>query len=565
MKRHQVFRCFRELIAPGILGNYSGCEVYHFFFQRKFDPKKTTYNLYTLVRLGVFPRPDFTKPQRCLNPTRIRISHNGEEYTVGIEYYRRSLAQLTSFYIQFLRRGVWNLSSGVLTHDADHILARQYVPADGTFPPALNGVLKNNFAGSYLIEHFDLRKSLTSVWRENPQLLLEVSDKISRYVPMRIASVSDRLGNIVFQFPNILVRSDFRQMWDGRRVAVDVRTGRGFSARLPLSAIATNEGENGRYLHGFGANFVVPPTALVRIDQDTGISKHLLYDVDRDLIYGSFYGTYTEGFGIQMAVQQPEARIIRTRSGEETVGLTSTSVTGVVAVLASDPSSWERERIFTEERNKLEAQRAFVQYGVGVRHTHDDAIRDIVQLIAQHGHRGAWLWDPYLETEDLIETFFRCPHFGTELRALGSYRLADKWSSANRVKGWRKCIAAGVERFRLWRMTDQGRTVYRLAGWQEDERRQLDAQPTQARLGLRAEFRVQQPARGWQFHDRFLLFPRTGMTGVRPRVWSLGTSVNGVGRRHHILHEVSHPAHIVRSFEELWAAVADPSCLVWRV
>ena len=526
MRRYQVFRCFRELIAPGILGNYSGCEIYHFFFQQQSDPKKTTFNLYTLIRLGVFPSRDFTKPPRFLNPSRIRISHNGEEYTVGIEYCRRSLAQLTSFYIQFLRRGVWNFSSGVLTHNADHILARQYIPAgdSSTFPSALNGVLKNNFAGSYLIEHFDVRKSLTAVWRENPELLLEVSDNIGRYVPLRIASVSDRLGNIIFQFPNSLVRSDFRQMRDGRRVAVDIRTGRGFAANLPFSVIATNEGEDGRYLHGFGANFVAPPTGVVRIDQDTGISKHLLFDGNRDLIFGSFYGTYIAGIGIQMAVPYAEARIIRTSSGEEKVGLTTTSVTGVGAAVAADPSSWERERIFNEERNELEAQRAFVQYGVGGRKNHDYAIRDIVHLITQHGLQGAWLWDPYLRTEDLIETFFRCPHFGAELRALGSCKLAS---------------------------------------WQKDELRKLNNQPPQARLGLRVEFRVQQPTHGWQFHDRFLLFPRTGGTSV-PRVWSLGTSVSGVGKKHHILHEVSHPAHIVRGFEELWAAVADPSCLVWR-
>lgn len=564
MRRHQVFHCFRELTAPGILGNYSGCEVYHFFFRRRSDTTKTAFNLYTLVRLGVFPCRDFAKPPRYLNQSRIRVSQNGDEYTVGVEYYRRSLAQLTSFYIQFLRRGVWDFSNGVLAHNADRILARQYVPAGGTFPSALNGILKNNFAGSYLIEHFDTRKTLTAVWRDNPELLLDISDRIGRYVPLRIASVSDRLGNILFQFPNSLVRSNFRQMRDGRRVEVDVRTRRGFTANLPLSSIATNEGESGRYLHGFGANFVVPPTGAVRIDQDVGVSKHLLYDGDRDLIFGSFYGTYIAGIGIQMAVQYPEARIIRTGNREEKVGLTTTSVTGVGAVAVSEPSSWERERIFNEERNELEAQRAFVQYGVGGRNNHDYAIRDIVHLIAQYGRQGAWLWDPYLRTEDLIETFFRCPHFGAGLRALGSYRLANKWSSAGRVQGWRKYLSKGAECYRLCRMASPDRAAYKLAGWREDERRKLDDQPSQARLGLRVEFRVQQPTHGWQFHDRFLLFPRTGGTGV-PRVWSLGTSLNGVGNRHHILHEVSHPAHIVRGFEDLWAAVADPGCLVWRI
>ena len=49
-----------------------------------------------------------------------------------------------------------------------------------------------------------------------------------------------------------------------------------------------------------------------------------------------------------------------------------------------------------------------------------------------------------------------------------------------------------------------------------------------------------------------------------PRVWSLGKSVNGLGKSHHILQLVSNPGYIVDDFEELWNALEDPSCQIWN-
>lgn len=52
--------------------------------------------------------------------------------------------------------------------------------------------------------------------------------------------------------------------------------------------------------------------------------------------------------------------------------------------------------------------------------------------------------------------------------------------------------------------------------------------------------------------------------GEKPRVWSIGTSINSLGKKHHIIQSVEHPQIIVDAFEELWDELDSEECLVWK-
>ena len=79
--------------------------------------------------------------------------------------------------------------------------------------------------------------------------------------------------------------------------------------------------------------------------------------------------------------------------------------------------------------------------------------------------------------------------------------------------------------------------------------------------GLKLEFRIREDGAGWSFHDRFLIFPVKSGGAI---AWSLGTSVNSLGRQHHILQKVSDGELIRQAFLELWNALAAPDYLVWK-
>lgn len=80
--------------------------------------------------------------------------------------------------------------------------------------------------------------------------------------------------------------------------------------------------------------------------------------------------------------------------------------------------------------------------------------------------------------------------------------------------------------------------------------------------GIRAEIRCQWAEYGYSFHDRFLMVLSADKN--KPFVWSLGTSVNSLGNKHHIIQSVEHPQMIVDTFEELWDDLSASECLVWK-
>ena len=79
--------------------------------------------------------------------------------------------------------------------------------------------------------------------------------------------------------------------------------------------------------------------------------------------------------------------------------------------------------------------------------------------------------------------------------------------------------------------------------------------------GLRLEYRVKTGTAGWNFHDRFLIFPKTDSGAL---AWSLGSSINSLGKRHHILQRVDDGQLVKDAFIELWDQLDKPEHLVWK-
>jgi hypothetical protein len=79
--------------------------------------------------------------------------------------------------------------------------------------------------------------------------------------------------------------------------------------------------------------------------------------------------------------------------------------------------------------------------------------------------------------------------------------------------------------------------------------------------GLRLEYRIKTGPAGWAFHDRFLIFPKIDSGAL---AWSLGTSLNSLGKRHHILQQVDDGQLVMDAFDELWQELNEPEHLIWK-
>lgn len=200
-----------------------------------------------------------------------------------------------------------------------------------------------------------------------------------------------------------------------------------------------------------------------------------------------------------------------------------------------DPArDWRDRRAELAEALRLAERREFVQYFGNSDGASDRvrALEDVRYLISQHGAEGVDLWDPYLSAQDLLDTLFWSSSWNAPLRAI---------TNGNETQERRASVY-------------EGQTYS-----------QIQHQRLQAccgnRFGLNLEFRIRSGAAGWSFHDRFLIFPnRTD----GPLAWSLGTSVNSIGKAHHILQKVSNAALIAGAFKSLWSALNDDQHLIWK-
>jgi hypothetical protein len=220
---------------------------------------------------------------------------------------------------------------------------------------------------------------------------------------------------------------------------------------------------------------------------------------------------------------------------------------------------WTDRRIYQEELARLAREKRFVQYkplpGKQAAE-HQKALTDLHVLLNEHGREGAWLWDPYLAADDILNTLFYCRYPNSDLRALTA------GSSAPEERSGPRKVPSCTERLRR-RMSDRlGATPDPQPGvtFADKQRATLDGTKSNF-LGLRLEFRVKSGQAGWAFHDRFLIFPATGRGAL---AWSLGTSVNSLGKQHHILQRVDDGQLVMQAFRELWDQLDQPEHLIWK-
>jgi hypothetical protein len=295
-----------------------------------------------------------------------------------------------------------------------------------------------------------------------------------------------------------------------------------------------------------------------------GMLRGLIWDDQNQVILAATASTdFINTFALNMRVADPEPRIFAIRQGDSSeqqirVGL-STSMLSEVKTPAPDRGErWTHRRIYRDEAARLAQSRQFVQYNPAPnRHgtEHERALGDIRALLNQYGEKGACLWDPYLRADDILRTLFYCPHSNANLRALTAGQeypsgsipkptLASLWQQ---VKEWIRQI--------LW--TPPPKPTFA-----EKQRPIFEAANSNMR-GLRLEYRIKTGPAGWPFHDRFLIFPRE--EGAGALAWSLGTSVNSLGKRHHILQQVDDGQLVMDAFNDLWDQLDQAEHLVWRV
>lgn len=521
----------KALFVNGVLGFYDQVEVTEIF---AILPDKSITNIYTIIVAENRNNEPMVEPT-FINQKRITLKKL-KEWKFGIKQYTVVIKDILGFLYQLDSDNTWSASGEVLNVDDTLIFQPpKYVASDSFDEVPINKVLKNNFwDGSYIVEWENTTKSRLKKLLDNPFFLQELSEKIQQYVPISLASVSDRLGNFIVQIPNEILKARCGKV---NREDDDLQLTIEFHPDAePRDLILNCEMEYDQSIYGYRSTIIRASHSEIiniPIQYDQGTHKRVIWDLKNEIILSAtrpslFIKTIYLGGGII----ENEPRIFAFSGEDIRIKVQHMQAPSAIGEDPLKSVNWTEKRIYKDEKQKLLKQKIFVQYkpiSGQVNKEHSKAIKDIRSLITKYGENGVWLWDPYLSADDLLKTLFYCPYFNADLRALTNlevYKPNNHCGCKDKPDSKKGKNAQFEEQRKIFNALD--------SNW----------------FGIKLEFRARIGNSGWNFHDRFLIFPETIQRGVL--AWSLGTSVNSVGKQHHILQQVDDGQLIADAFMELW-------------
>lgn len=510
------------LLKPGVLGFYTHIECTEIFANK--IGHKEVFNVFTIVVAEERPDAEMSSPYYLTTkPIRIKSLKN---WSFGIRRYILSLDNLMPALIDLEEGKGWKLSGDKLEIGMLQPMPAQFVPPDNGGSVPWNRLIKNNFwTGSHLLEWSNHDKETLLPFYSDPRRLQELAEQVEQHIPLQLAAMSDRLGNIAVQLPVTVLIAEFQKLQNGNFQVEHAW----HPKAIPRPLTAVCELEHDDIVTGFASSDLEERITVLPMRSGRGLYRGFIWDkYSNTLLLASGPGSFISTISLNMRSPDPEPRTFTIKNSD---GSFDHRRVALVAFynhsLVGDPQpddngGWTEKRMYAERASRLAEERRFVQYRPCNNNDANrrKALNDIRALIDAYGKKGAWLWDPYLSANDVLETLFYCPYQGADLRGLTSQK----------------------------------------AGSSAEIQRNLDGCESNWR-GLKLEFRMQKGQTGWAFHDRFLIFP-SGPDGAM--AWSLGTSVNSLGIDHHILQKVDNSQLIVDAFTDLWELLNGPDHLIWK-
>ncbi|MBW1615292.1 MAG: hypothetical protein JRJ49_01915 [Deltaproteobacteria bacterium] len=521
---------FNLLLQDGNIGFYTKCEVIEIFgFNNK---NKNPFNIFTLI---IF---EDTKQENIKEYLTNGLNKLDKFSTIkwGIQRRVIDIKTAITLFNNLIKSSLFQIDDNDDKLEVGNLtfLEKQYIkPYEDIKPNAsqLNYILKNNFNnGSYIIEGFDEYKTNTKFLLDNPVTLNDFSEKVGEIIPIKIGNLSDRLGNIIFQFPINLFKLAISSMDTPKRYDEGFKLDLMFHNKLKkkpkLQVIAYN-------IHNI-VDESISDFIIKDIEGAADIeipTTHLFYQIinkkNRLIVYNKDNFAILQKADVNIYMSSPQDRVFYLNNDIIKIGVTSLEQIQINRNLLNyaekkEYISWISDRKYEQDLKQLEKERSFIQY-FGKKDEDKKALNNIRELIIKYGDNGVYLWDPYLSAIDVKNTLYYSPRSYIELKAITG--LKQNKSKKQTIKDMQEEFEKDDKKYLLLNLEVRGKI---------DNNR-------------------------YDFHDRFLIFPQE-----QPKVWALGTSVNQLGKSHHILQQVKNSQHILNAFNKLWDDLKSEECLVWK-
>lgn len=544
-----MYKDIQKLSEKGIIGFFEGLEVVTVFgYDRE---NNFAFNVLTVV-VAIEHKVELDQKLEILSEERIEIESNSNIF-FGIQRQYMSFDEFYESINVLEETEIWNASGKDLIVGSVAQVKRKFVPSDSMLSVPLNNILKNNyFSGSYIYEWFNVDKVHLKFLFNKPALLQELSSKVAHYLPLGIASLSDKLGNIILQLPISIIHSEITQQKNSSNLDLEIywhKEAIEYKRNLQFFLMKENDDiypdfslfqvKEGKYsisMQHYGFNY-----------------RYIIWDKSNDIVLvASNISGFISSVNMNGGISSNEPRVFNptdAKTNQQRVNVITSWQDNITSEKNNTIfiNNIQNARVFARERDDLLRRKEFIQYHKG---DEKRALADLRLLINKYGQKSVWLWDPYLSANDILNTLFYCEYSNSQLRAITILNYQEP-----KIKKRLHSLLSKKFFFNFFKNKIQSKKNL-LNTFNSD----LE-EKSGNRYGLDLEFRARYGNHGWSFHDRFIIFPFTDQGAM---AWSLGTSVNSLGQSHHIFQKVSHGQLIADAFDELWQELGVEECLVWK-
>lgn len=497
---------FNLLISNEKLGFYKSCEVTEIFLINKLD--NSILNIYTLIYFSDLEYKG--QSARYLTPKLKKINKN---YSLGIQKYYLTIEEARERF-ESLNDNIWiNSNNEQFKQNLLELIPKQFISLKKQNRLEEILIKEDEVQSSYILEFFNSEKEFS--FNENYREFNKICDYIEEILDFKFKIVPERMGNFIFQFPiTILNVRQFVTKFDRTKISIDWNEKLSETPKGIITVTSKQDdiiiGSSTKKLKDYDEEeFVFDNFSYEGIETT-------IYNLEDNLILYHDVGKYMHDLSINAKVVSQDY----IREFYEDGKLKRIPLNKISPIIKRRPLDYNddiNQSVKYIEKIGLSNKMSFKQYNQQV-----DAVKDLQQLISENGKNGVYLWDPYLTANEIFKTLYYSETLNVPLKAITS----KKAGKINEVK-------------------------------KEFKNKKL------YNLNLNLEVRMQHGPYGYPFHDRFLIFPSNNIY-EEPKVYSLGTSVNSFGKKHHILQLIPYPELIIEAFDDLWNQLNYPECIIFK-
>ncbi len=539
---------FELLSTAGVLGNYEECELTYIYLVEK--TTKKLYHYFAIISYEEFSEVDEAIIDKYITDTPIKIT---TQFSLGIVRKRFSLADSKGIFEQ-LCDGALNFQSieFVLPNDIQ-LLPKTHIPSLwGQDSVMLNKVLKPNiWRDRYILEFAAMGNPMNEFFTDKE--LNKINSEIQKIITIDLSAVYDRIGSFIFQFPVTLISGDaiITKDWTKTKVSLKVHPSFKHADEL-VSTVETKLDDTVTGFQSYSGFFEFEELEI----GDSNNLEFKVFNKKNGLIYMSSMANFIRSFNFNLGIggQNSEPRIfIDSEGNRQEIPLTSYSSGGNTGKSAYYNTRTKKRIMHNENINK---SGRFLNVHTGER---IEALNFLKQQLNDKGPSCSevWLWDPFLDYKDIIDLLYFIGISDVKMKCITSYKKYNTRLDDQKEYTPSKLLKLFLKSIINWR-----KTTDRYLKFKNDQRNGFLNNSTN--LGINLDFRSVYKNHGFEFHDRFLfLIPKDA--DEMPTVFSLGTSVNGLGKSHHLIQQTLDPRNIIETFNELWDLLDNEESLIIKL